>query len=206
MLPERRLVERLVFPDQADAAAAKARLDAGETFETLVAERGLTLDDIDLGDRRKADLGAAGDAVFAADRAGRRRPAAVRPWPGAVPDERHPGRAGNHASKTRARRWPPSSPTDAARRAIADQVEAIDDLLAGGATLEDLADESGHGSLARSTMCPAPSDAASRAIQAFRDAADAVQDGDFPEADRAGDGGVVALRLDEIVPADADPV
>src|SRR5690606_34647602 len=36
--PERRLVERLVFPDQAAADAAKAKLDAGESFEALAQE------------------------------------------------------------------------------------------------------------------------------------------------------------------------
>ena len=65
VVPEKRLVERLVYPDDAAAAAAKARLDAGESFETLVAERGLDLTDIDLGDVTKSELGAAGDAVFA---------------------------------------------------------------------------------------------------------------------------------------------
>ena len=42
VIPERRLVERLVYPTRPKAAAAKARLDAGEaTFDELVAERGL---------------------------------------------------------------------------------------------------------------------------------------------------------------------
>ncbi|MGB5066757.1 MAG: peptidylprolyl isomerase, partial [Albidovulum sp.] len=64
--PERRMVERLVYPSAAEASAAKARLDAGEVdFAALAAERGLTLEDIDLGEVSKADLGAAGDAVFA---------------------------------------------------------------------------------------------------------------------------------------------
>ena len=65
VVPEKRLVERLVYPTDADAAAAKARLDAGESFETLVKDRGLELTDIDLGDVTKSELGAAGDAVFA---------------------------------------------------------------------------------------------------------------------------------------------
>jgi peptidyl-prolyl cis-trans isomerase D len=69
--PERRMVERLVFPDMATAEAAKARLDKGEiTFEALAGERGLSLNDIDLGEVSKADLGAAGDAVFALDQPG----------------------------------------------------------------------------------------------------------------------------------------
>ena len=65
--PERRLVERLAFLDDAAATTARARLDAGElTFDALVAERGLDLSDIDMGDVGPADLGEAAEAVFAA--------------------------------------------------------------------------------------------------------------------------------------------
>ncbi|MEZ5867995.1 MAG: peptidylprolyl isomerase [Defluviimonas denitrificans] len=63
--PERRLVEKLVYPDAATATAAKARFDAGEIdFAGLARERGLELADVDLGDVGKEDLGAAGDAVL----------------------------------------------------------------------------------------------------------------------------------------------
>ncbi|MEM7076596.1 MAG: SurA N-terminal domain-containing protein, partial [Pseudomonadota bacterium] len=49
--PERRLVERLVFPDTAAAEDALARLNADETtFEALVEDRGLQLADADMGD------------------------------------------------------------------------------------------------------------------------------------------------------------
>ena len=66
--PERRLVERLVFSDEAAAQAAAAALAANETtFNALVEERGLQLADIDLGDVSEAELGDAGAAVFAAD-------------------------------------------------------------------------------------------------------------------------------------------
>jgi peptidyl-prolyl cis-trans isomerase D len=74
--PERRLVERLVFADEETAAAAKARIEAGETdFEALVAERGLDLADVDLGDVARGELGAAAEAVFALDGAGVAGPA-----------------------------------------------------------------------------------------------------------------------------------
>jgi peptidyl-prolyl cis-trans isomerase D len=66
VVPERRILERLVYPDQATADGAKLALDAGTPFETLVSERGLTLDAIDLGDVAKEELGAAGDPIFAA--------------------------------------------------------------------------------------------------------------------------------------------
>src|SRR5690606_29981298 len=67
VIPERRIVERLVYPDQAAAEAAKARLDAGTTFEDLVAERGLTLEAIDMGDVSQEELGEQGEAIFATD-------------------------------------------------------------------------------------------------------------------------------------------
>ena len=57
--PERRLVERLVFPDAAAAEAAAAQLaDGSASFEDLVAERGLALEDIDLGDVEFGELSA----------------------------------------------------------------------------------------------------------------------------------------------------
>uniref|UniRef100_UPI003567BC1F peptidylprolyl isomerase n=1 Tax=Phaeovulum sp. TaxID=2934796 RepID=UPI003567BC1F len=77
VFPERRLVEQLVYPSEAEAEAAKARFDAGTaTFAELVAERGLARSDVDLGDVGREDLGAAADAVFAAE-----VPALVGPLP-----------------------------------------------------------------------------------------------------------------------------
>jgi peptidyl-prolyl cis-trans isomerase D len=200
VVPERRLVERLVYPDQAAADAAAARLTAGEAFETLVTERGLTLDAIDLGDVAKDDLGPAGDAVFAL----------VGPGvTGAVPTDLGPAifrvngiltaeeTTFDEARDTLAIEMQ----TDAARRTIADQVETVDDLLAGGASLEDLAKEVG---MTLATLDHVPTqqgDAAIEGYPAFRTAADAVAKDDFPQAIVLEDGGLVALRLDEIVPA-----
>lgn len=66
--PARRLVERLVFADQAAADQAAAALEVnGTTFEALVQERGLELSDVDMGDVDQASLGAAGETIFAAD-------------------------------------------------------------------------------------------------------------------------------------------
>jgi peptidyl-prolyl cis-trans isomerase D len=200
VIPERRIVERLVYPDQATADAAKTKLDAGTSFEDLVAERGLTLDAIDMGDVAQAELGEAGAAVFAA---GEGQVA------GPVTSDLGPALyrvvsvlAAEETSFEDARETLAIEiQTDAARRLIADQVEQIDDLLAGGATLEDLGKEMG---LTVATLDHVPGqqgDAAIEGYPAFRSAADAVQDGDFPEAIVLEDGGVVALRLDEIVAA-----
>jgi peptidyl-prolyl cis-trans isomerase D len=63
-----RLVERLAFLDMEQASAKLAEIVAGTTtFDAVVADRGLNLADIDLGDVSQSDLGAAGAGVFGAD-------------------------------------------------------------------------------------------------------------------------------------------
>ena len=200
VIPERRIVERLVYPDQAAATAARAELDGGATFEALVEARGLTLDAIDMGDVTAEDLGSAGAAVFAAAEGEIVGPVDTDLGPALI-------RVGTilaaeetlfeEARDTLAIELQ----TDAARRLIADQVEMIDDLLAGGATIEDLASEAG---MELATLDHVPGQQGEATIEgypAFREAADAVQADDFAEAIILEDGGVVALRLDEIVPA-----
>ncbi len=204
VVPERRLVERLVYPDQAAAETAGARLDAGEAFETLVTERGLTLDAIDLGDVAKEDLGEAAEAVFSLA-----EPGVIGP----VPTDLGPAifrvngiLTAEETTFEEARdTLAIEMQTDAARRLIADQVETVDDLLAGGASLEDLAKEVGM-TLATLDHVPAQqSDAAIAGYPAFRSAADAVAVEDFPEAIVLEDGGLLALRMDELVPATPIP-
>lgn len=201
--PEKRLVERLVYGTEEEASAAKARLDGGETFEALVAERGLTLSDIDLGDVAPADLGAAGDAVFAL-----KEPGVVGPLMSDL------GPALFRMNAVLAAQETPFAEAretlvvefqqDAARRAIADKFEGIDDALAGGATLEDLVKEYG---LALGTVdFTDKSDEPITGYPAFREAAAKVAEGDFPQAIGLDDGGVVALRLDAIVPAAPIPL
>lgn len=195
--PERRLVERLVFPSDEEAKAARAKLDAGETFDALAAERGLRLMDIDLGDVSQAELGAAGAEVFALDGLG---------VVGPLPSDLGPALfrvngilAAEEVSFDEARAdLTIEYQRDAARRAIADRTEAIDDALAGGATLADLAAEQ---KMELGTLdFTAQSDDKIAGYPAFREAAAALQEGDFPQAIALDDGGLVALQLDEIVP------
>ncbi len=196
--PERRLVERLVYPTDAEAAAAKARLDAGEvTFEALAAERGLALADIDLGEVSQEALGAAGEAVFALDAPG---------VAGPLPSDLGPALyamngilAAQETSFEEARDdLAAEAAADQARRLIADASDGIEDLLASGATLEEVAKEKGMelGSIAFSTE----TEDGIAAYTAFRDAAAAVKAEDFPTLVPLDDGGVFALRLDRIEP------
>jgi len=195
--PERRLVERLAFLDTAAAEAAMATLADGGTFETLVEERGLTLSDVDLGDVTEAELDAAGSGVFAAEVG-----EVVGPLPSSLGPALFRVNAVLAAQKTSFEDAQdillPQLASDRAVRLVEAQAESFDDLLAGGATLEDLAAETDMrlGSIAW--------DAASfddiAAYQAFREAAASVTVEDFPEIDLLDDGGLFALRLDAVLP------
>jgi peptidyl-prolyl cis-trans isomerase D len=195
--PERRLVERLVFPDAAAAAEARARFDAGTPFETLVEERGLTLADIDLGEQSLTDLGAAGGAVFALA-----EPGVVGPLPsdfGPALYRMNGILAAQEVPFDEARTLlAAEQATEAARRAIAGRVETVNDLLAGGAELEDLAAEAGM--QVESFDYRPDSDEPIAGYAAFQEAAAALAEGDFPEIVQLDDGGIVALRLDGVVP------
>ncbi|SPF80129.1 peptidyl-prolyl cis-trans isomerase [Pseudoprimorskyibacter insulae] len=195
--PERRLVERLIFPSDDAAIAAKARIDAAEaTFEDEVAARGLDLLDVDLGDLAKDDLDGAAEGVFAAEVGD-----VVGPLPsdlgpalfrvnGILPEQSLPYIAASEMLRD-------ELAADAARRAIDAQIEDLSDLLAAGATVEELAAES---DMETGTITWSAADAEGiAAYEEFRDAAIAAQDGDFPEVLRLADGGIFAIRLDEVI-------
>jgi peptidyl-prolyl cis-trans isomerase D len=64
--PERRHVEQIVFPNAQEAEAAAAKLKEGSSFAALAAERGLKDQDIDLGTVTKTEIidPAVADAAF----------------------------------------------------------------------------------------------------------------------------------------------
>ncbi len=66
-IPERRDLSQLEFKTEAEAKAARAKIDAGTTFEQLVAARGLKPADVSLGVKSPEELGdpAAAKAAFA---------------------------------------------------------------------------------------------------------------------------------------------
>ena len=202
--PERRLVERLVYPDQAAAEAAMAELAGGASFEDLVAARGLSLDDTDMGDVTEAQLGAAGAAVFALEE------------PGQVTGP-HRTNLGPALFRMNAILSAQETPFDEvadelreelaierARRQIADRYDEIEDLLAGGATLEDLARDAGM-QTGRIDWQPGQSEGIA-AYAEFRTAAAAARPGDFAQLVGLSDGGVFVLELQEVVPPTPRPL
>lgn len=197
--PEKRLVERLGFATEADAAAAKARIDAGESFATLVAERNLALADVDLGDVTKSQLGAAGEAVFAMT-----GPGVVGPLNSNV----GPALFRMNAILAKQETTFEAAKTDlakdvqleAARKAISDKVSAIDDALAGGATLADLAKEQGMTAGSTDYALGADDNDPITADQNFAAAADKLAEGDYPEAVLLSNGGVIAMQMLSTLP------
>ena len=183
--PERRLVERLVFASPEEAAAAVERLTAGEIdFESLVTERGLSLADIDMGDVGQSDLNAeAGEAVFALEGAG---------ITGVVNSDLGPALFRVNAvldaqvtSFEDAREeLLQEFASDRARRVIDAMVGDVEDLLAGGATLEELAEETDLelGQIDWS----AGLDEGIASYAGFRDQANAITADDFPRSAIAG--------------------
>ena len=141
-LPERRALYQIVFDDAAEAAAAKARIDAGEIdFDGLLAERGETRLDVSLGDLAKGELAtASADAAFAAAGVGVVGPvdtgfgAALIDVAAVTPAETVPFEDARAELAIDLQR---SAALDAAP-GLAGEIE---DMRAGGATLEEIAGE-----------------------------------------------------------------
>ena len=202
--PERRLVERLAFPDRTAAQAAADRVSNGDaTFEDLVEARGLALPDVDLGDVSREDLGAAAEPVFAAETGDVVGPVQTDLGPALfrvnavlaaqeIPfEEAEPQLRDTLAA-------------DRARRVIDSRIERIDDLLAGGATIEDLAAET---DMREGTIDWHPGMSEGIAgYDAFRQAAQSIDTEDYPEVEQLGDGGIFAMRLDKVIEPEIQPL
>jgi len=204
MRPERRLVERLAFADEDAALSAKGKIETGDTdFEALVAERGLQLADIDLGDVTKDELDSAGGAVFNADIGDVVGPFETSLGPALF---RVNGiLAAQETSYEDARQdIRDELASDRARRMIETTAETVDDLLAGGATIEELVNEA---QMQLATLdWHAQSEDAINGYAAFRDAAEAVKEGDYPEVIHLDDGGIAALRWEAEVEPQVKPL
>ncbi len=201
--PENRLVERLVFATEAQAAEALESVKSGaRDFEALVADRGLDLADVDMGDVDQNELGSAGEAVFSAtpgDVVGPFNttlgPALFRVNAILAAEEvtLEDATADLVAELATAR----------ARRVIDDAQAGISDLMAGGATLEDLADRT---DLQLGTIAWTPESRDDIAAnEEFRDAAISAEPDAFASLISLADGGIFALRLDDITAPTVQP-
>ncbi|EAQ07338.1 peptidylprolyl isomerase [Yoonia vestfoldensis] len=203
--PERRLVERLNYADPAAAQLAGGRLASGDaTFDALVTERGLTLADVDMGDLGRDELPAnTADAVFTATPGD-----VVGPFPTSLGAALFRVNAVLNAQEVTLDEASDDLraelAAEAARSVINDDFDRITDLLAGGATLEDLAERTDL-VLGQISWTPDVTDGIA-AYDNFRAAAEALSEGAFPALEVLSDGGVFALRLDSVTPARVPPL
>lgn len=202
--PERRLIERLVYGSEEAASTAKAQIEAGgATFETLVQERGLSLVDVDMGDLPKGALGDAGDAIFAAETGDVLGPLPSDLGPALFRVNGILSAQATPFDEARAQLQDELA-ADRARRVVEAQMGDIDDLLAGGATLEDLVLETDMqlGSIDWSSEA----EDGLAAYEAFREAAAAITVEDFPQVDLLEDGSIFAMRLDGVLAPRPQPM
>lgn len=197
--PETRLIERIGFGTEEEAAAAKARLDGGEVgFDALATERGLSAQDIDLGAVPASRLAPeAREAVF-----GLAEPGLVGPVPTPLGPSIYRVNAILSGSTT-----PFEEAREDLRREralklatdeLANESAHLEDLIAGGATLEELAEETNLelGKLA----VTASSSEGLAADQAFRDAALQGETGIETDLVQLASGGIASIRVDAVEP------
>ncbi len=204
MIPEQRLVSRLVFPTEEEARAAKAKLDSGETtFEGLVKDRGLAVEDVDLGEVARESLGAAGDAVWALT-----EPGVVGPLQSDLGPALFAMNGILEAQETTFEEARDDLKSEVAlgraRRMVADRQGEIEDMLASGATMEDVAKDANI--KIGQIDFNAASEGGLAGYENFRKVAGAITADSFPALEGLDDGGVFALRLDGIEPSAVRPL
>lgn len=199
-----RLVERVIFSSQEEAQDAMEVITKGAaSFEQVVQDRGLTLQDVDLGDVTEAALGDAGAMVFGLTEPGVTGPADTDLGPAlfrvnAILD-------GNVQTFEMVQdQLRTDAALDAAIGEITEISEEVDDLLAGGATLEDVAAET-QMELGTVDWHLTTEDGIS-SYEEFQTAAAGVTVEDFPALATLSDNGLFAIRFEADVPAVLQPL
>jgi peptidyl-prolyl cis-trans isomerase D len=141
--PEKRQIQQLVFPNEAEAKTARERLAGGTSFEDLGKERGLSASEVDLGLVAKSSLDAAvGNAAFALPAGEISQPIQGGIGTSIVKVGKiEPGNEANYASV--AGDLKREIATERARVKIADLRDKMEDERGGGASVIDAAQKLG---------------------------------------------------------------
>ncbi|WP_112322578.1 SurA N-terminal domain-containing protein [Oceanibium sediminis] len=202
--PERRVVDLIAFATMQDAEAAKARIDAGEeTFADIAEARGLSANDLSIGTVSAEDLsGAARDAVFAAEGPGVVGPVQTDLGPGLY--RINAVIAARETSFEQAKEQLRDEFAQAeADSLVLDWYDPVQDLIASGATLEEIADETPM-VLGEIGLTNAPG-AGLAGDMAFRQDAFESEVGEERDAIELSSGGIAALRVERIDPPVVQP-
>ncbi|MDG2401859.1 MAG: SurA N-terminal domain-containing protein, partial [Amylibacter sp.] len=196
--PARRIVDRIIFDTLETAKKIKDQLDKNDiSFLEAAEDRGLTLNDIDLGNIEKGQLDTNIDEIlFNASGVGIYGPIETDLGPAlfqinAIID----------AQKTNFEDAKDVLKAEyvsiESRKLINEMISDIDDLLAQGLTLEEIAKETDMELEKISYNNKTENGIA--AYDSFRSEAMNAKIGGFPELKELSDGGVFALRLDELI-------
>ena len=196
--PARRIIYRIIFDSVKTARTVKDQLDKEEVSFTKVAEdRGLTQTDIDLGDIEKGQLDKdIDDLLFNASEVGIYGPIDTNLGPAlfqinAIIDPQ------NTSFEDAAEELTAEYVSIESRKLINEMITDIDDLLAQGLTLEEIAKETAM-ELEKISYDNTTENGIA-AYDGFRAEALKVKIGGFPELRELSDGGVFALRLDDLI-------
>lgn len=141
--PEKRQIQQIVFPNAAEAQAARERLVGGMSFEDLGKERGLSASDVDLGLVTKSSLPpAVGEAAFALAAGEISQPIQGPLGTSIVKvDKIEPGKEADYASA--AGEIKREIATERARAKVADLRDKMEDERGGGSSVIDAAQKLG---------------------------------------------------------------
>lgn len=203
--PAKRFVERIVLGSTAEAAEARSSIDSGDlTFEQLADTRGLSLADIDLGDVTARDVGAsAAEVLFVSEEPGIYGPVDTNIGPALFRVNAAIAALSIPLSEVHDDLRRELAIEDAAFR-IADVSDEVIDLIAGGATLEEVANETDM-QLSTIDLAEGQTDGIA-AYATFREEAAASEIGEDRDILDLEDGGIFALRVDGITEAFVKPI
>ena len=195
---ERRSVDRIIFETINSAKDAKNQISKKiTTFDQIVASRGLTIEDIDLGDVEKGQLSSSVDALlFEANEIGIYGPVDTDLGPALF--RINAVTLAQHIKYSDAREELTAEFVgEESRLLINEMVTDIDDLLAQGLTLEEIAEETDM--TLNTISIDTNSEEGIAAYDGFRIEAFSAIKGGYPELKELSDGGIFALRLDELI-------
>ncbi len=202
--PAQRIADRIIFANMEDAAAAMARITSGEaSFADIAAERGLTLEQASIGIIRATQLStAAADMVFGTEETGVYGPvddtlgAAIFNVNAAIP-------ANAVAYDEVKDQFRDEIALGQAQTLLASKLGHIEDLIAGGVALEDIAAETEME--LRQFDLNANTEAELALDPGFFTEAYVAETGEERDLVELPNDTIVALRVDEITPPRLQP-
>lgn len=202
--PERRIVDLIGFGTAEDAQAARDAIDAGKTsFDKLAEERGLSADDLSLGAIEPEALGAeARAAVFGLDGPGLVGPVQSDLGPGLYRVNAVLAARETSFEEVEGQIRQQLATADA-QDAIIELYDPVQDLLAAGATLEELAEET-ELQFGEVGVSDEPGEGLA-ADTAFRTEAFEAEPGEPRDMIELENGGLAVLRVERIEPPQIIP-